>query len=156
MSPLPPIYILCSDEPTTSAPRFHGAFYSIDSLEDELWMRVGLRMGQHRPHVYHNALDQVRALEPNTSVSFSGDEDGTTWYHVYLYEAWTGCAPAATAVERPLLNPHPLIHAVAVRDPETAYVTFHYVGPFAEEAEDAMRAATPNTFTLCSMEGYTG
>lgn len=140
MAPLPPIYILCSDEPTTTAPRFHGAFYSIDTLEDELWMRVGLRMGQHRPHVYHNALDQVRALEPNTSVSFSGDEDGTTWYHIYLYEAW---------------NPHPMIHAVAVRDPDTAFVTFHYVGPFAEEAEDAMRAAAPDTFILCSMDGHT-
>jgi hypothetical protein len=112
----------------------------MEDLETALWMRIGRRMGAHRPHVYASATEQCQALEPNTSVSFSGDEDGTTWYHVYRYETW---------------NAHPTIHMVVARDADR-YVTYDYVGPFAEEAEDAMHAiATPNTFTLFSVGGHT-
>jgi hypothetical protein len=139
MAPLPSIYLLCSDAPNFTAPQFHGAFYSMEDLETALWMRIGRRMGAHRPQVYADATEQCQALEPNTSVSFSGDEDGTTWYHVYRYEAW---------------NEHPTIHMVVARDADR-YVTFNYVGPFAEEAQNAAAGAVPGTFTRYSVRGHT-
>jgi hypothetical protein len=131
MAPLPSIYFLWYDAPAYTAPQFYDVFYSMGDLETALWMCIGRRMGAHRPQVYADATEQCQALEPNTSVSFSGDEDGTAWYHVYRYETW---------------NEHPTIHMVVARDADR-YVTFNYVGPFAEEARDAAAGAVPGTFT---------
>ncbi len=141
MAPLPSIYILCSDNNNNSMVAFHGSFYTMTDLESELWLRIGLRMGAHRPAVYATALEQCQALEPNTSVSFSGDEDGTTWYHVYRYETW---------------NAHPTIHVLVARNADR-YVTFNYVGPPAEEEENARANEISGTFMFMfySVRGHT-
>lgn len=124
------MYILCSDCVMEDRARSHGAFYSLEDLESELWIRIGIRMGAHRPAVYSNAIEQIQALDPNTSVSFSGDEDGSTWYHVYRAD---------------FNNPHDTIHVVAIKDiNNTGYVDYYYVGPDPDEAEQAV----PNCYDI--------